>query len=256
MSSACKGKIASWLWYEEESVGSTNDEIKKLVPEAGESIVISAVRQTGGRGRRGRVWQGLDGNLFFTYSLSFPISELSRIVCLTGLSLAETVKKIAPSARVQIKWPNDVFLEGKKLSGILLENISDNLWGIGIGVNIVSSPRLEDMPYQAVSLKECGIMLDRTEFLHYYLHEFAADLAYCRKAGFAAVKERWLALAMNYRQNIGIKTETGLKEGVFADMDDNGYLLLQTADGKTERIIAGDLFTAEMKKNKKENKNE
>ncbi len=243
MSSVYKGKIALWSWYEAETVASTNDEIKKMVPDNGRNIVFSAVCQTKGRGRRGRSWQGMEGNLFFTYSQEAEPAELGRIVCLTGLSLAKVVKKIAPGARVQIKWPNDVFLEGKKLSGILLENISGNLWAIGIGVNIVSAPVLTDMPYRAVSLRECGISLDRTEFLRYYLDEFAADMELYRQQGFAAIKGQWSALALNYQQEISIKAETGIKSGKFAGIDDNGYLLLKTGE-KMERVTAGDMFAA------------
>ncbi len=242
MLSVYRGKIAHWSWFEAETVGSTNDEIKKMVPDKGKYIVFSAVHQTKGRGRRGRIWHGLEDNLFFTYSIKIEPVELGRIVCMTGLSLAKTVKKIEPSSQIRIKWPNDVFLEGKKLSGILIENINEDLWAIGIGVNIVSAPVLTDMPYQAVSLRECGISLDRTEFLRYYLNEFAADMELYQQQGFAAIKEQWCTLALNYQQEISIRTETGVKNGKFADIDNNGYLLLKTC-GRVERIMAGDVFT-------------
>ena len=134
-----KEKIALWDWYEIESTGSTNDEIKRLVPSSGSSVALSAIRQTGGRGRRGRGWQEIEGNLYLTFSLNIPAAELSRYVCLIGLSLAETVKEIAPQSDVRIKWPNDVFLGGKKLSGILLENICGSLWAVGIGVNVAAA---------------------------------------------------------------------------------------------------------------------
>ena len=137
-----KEKITLWDWYEIESTGSTNDEIKRLVPSSGSSVALSAIRQTGGRGRRGRGWQEIEGNLYLTFSLDIPAAELSRYVCLIGLSLAETVKEIAPQSDVRIKWPNDVFLGGKKLSGILLENICGSLWAVGIGVNVAAAPEL------------------------------------------------------------------------------------------------------------------
>lgn len=148
-----KEKIALWDWYEIESTGSTNDEIKRLVPSSGSSVALSAIRQTGGRGRRGRGWQEIEGNLYLTFSLDISAAELSRYVCLIGLSLAETVKEIAPQSDVRIKWPNDVFLGGKKLSGILLENICGSLWAVGIGVNVAAAPELSGTGYEAGSLK-------------------------------------------------------------------------------------------------------
>lgn len=234
-------KIALWTWYDFESTTSTNDVIKDIIKETTTPVVVSAKQQTGGRGRRGRRWQGIDGNLYFTYSLDIAPEELSKIVCLVGLSLAKTVQQIAPHNKVQIKWPNDVFLEGGKMSGILFENIAGNLWGIGIGVNIVGAPALENQPYKAVSLKECSILLDRTEFLRYYLQNFASDLAFYRQNGFAAIKDQWLKMALNYRQKITVKTEKNEKTGIFVALDDNGYLILQTETGE-ERILAGDLF--------------
>lgn len=234
-------KIALWEWYDFECTNSTNDEIKNIVGEKNILAVVSAKYQSGGRGRRGRKWQGIAGNLYFTYSLEIYPEELSRIVCLVGLSLAKTIQKLAPQKKVQIKWPNDVFLNGGKISGILFENIKEGLWGIGIGVNVVGAPELKNQPYKASSLKECGILLDRIEFLRYYLQNFAADLTEYQQKGFANIKEQWLKMALNYRQKITVKTERAEKSGIFSELDDNGYLILETSTGK-ERILAGDLF--------------
>lgn len=235
-----KEKIDLWDWYDAECVNSTNDEIKNLVSDS-TYAVISAKHQNGGRGRRGKQWTGVDGNLYFTYSYNIPPQDLSRMVCIIGLCLAKTVKKLMPDQNVQIKWPNDVFLNGKKLSGILLENIKDNLWAIGIGVNIVGVPKLCDAIYEATSLKECGLTLDRTDFLRYYLVNFASETTHYDNNGFAGIKKQWLEMALNYQKEITIKTESETKCGVFLNLDDNGFLILKTKKGQ-ERIIAGDLF--------------
>ncbi len=235
-----KEKIELWDWYDADCVGSTNDEIKKMTTD-NPHIVLSALRQTGGRGRRGGKWDGIDGNLYFTYSYHISPQDLSRTVCLIGLCLAKTVKKLLPKQNAQIKWPNDVFLDGKKLSGILLENIKENLWAIGIGVNIAGAPKLDNAAYEATSLKEYGLTLDRTDFLRYYLKNFADEAAHYNNNGFAGIKKQWLELALNYQKEITVKTETETKRGIFLSLDDNGFLILQTDSGQ-ERIVAGDLF--------------
>lgn len=236
-------KISQWNWYDVEKTTSTNDEVRNIINETGESMfAVSAKSQSGGRGRRGRKWQGIEGNLYFSYSMEILPEELSRMVCLIGLSLAKSIQSLAPSKKIQIKWPNDVFLEGGKISGILLENMRDNLWIIGIGVNVVSAPKLENTSYYATSLKECTIMIDRLDFLRYYLQNFAADISRYKKEGFAALREEWLHLALNYKKEITVKTENSEKSGIFLTLDDNGYLILKTKSGKEERIIAGDLF--------------
>jgi BirA family biotin operon repressor/biotin-[acetyl-CoA-carboxylase] ligase len=235
-----KEQIGDRAWYEAPVVGSTNDEIKKWDKDRF-PVILSAVKQTGGKGRRGRKWQSVEGNLYFTYSEEIEPSELSRFVCLIGLSLAKTVIKLSLKADVKIKWPNDVFLAHKKLSGILIENISDNLWAIGIGVNIKGAPQIYDMPYQATSLTDNGIELDRIEFLKAYFKQYSRDLMVYRKEGFGRLKEEWLSLALNLNQEITIKNDEKSQKGMFLTLDDNGYLILKTED-KEERIIAGDLF--------------
>lgn len=242
MSFLSNQKIALWEWYDIESTTSTNDEIKKIIKETKKTMVaVSAKFQSNGRGRRGRNWQGLEGNLYFTYSLKIAPEELSQIVCLIGLSLAKTVQSLTFTENIQIKWPNDVFLNGGKVSGILLENINENLWAVGIGVNIVEAPKLKNATYQATSLKECAIMIDRTDFLRYYLKNFATDLTRYQKEGFSPLKVEWLRLALNYQKEITVKTENSEKKGIFLTLDDNGYLVLKTPQGE-ERILAGDLF--------------
>ena len=239
MLSFYRKQIADWAWYDMPDVTSTNDVIKSLIKDT--PVVISAEHQTGGRGRRGRKWQAVDGNLYFTYSQEISVAELSRYVCIVGLSLARTVKALSETADVRIKWPNDVYLKGKKLSGILIENIKDNLWAIGIGVNIVGSPQISDMPYQATSLKENGINSERTAFLAQYLEQYQADVMQYKNKGFTFIKEEWLKYALNLGQKITIKNDTDVKTGIFLALDENGYLILKMKD-KEERIIAGDLF--------------
>lgn len=240
MSFSYREHIGDWAWYEAEEVGSTNDELKEF-PLSKLPAVLSAIHQTGGKGRRGRKWNSIDGNLYFTFSQKIMVQELSRFVCLVGLSLAKTVLRISPAADIQIKWPNDIFLGGKKLSGILLENISGNIWEIGIGVNIKGAPKIKDMPYQATSLLDNGIEIDRIQFLKAYLKQYLSDLKSYRKNGFTQLKNEWLNLALNLNKQISIQNEATIKTGIFLTLDDNGYLILKTED-KEERIVAGDLF--------------
>lgn len=241
MSYEYKEKIALWEWYDSPEVTSTNDEVKNLLAKTN-LVVLSAEKQSGGRGRRGRKWQGVSGNLYFTYTYQIPTQDLSKYVCLIGLSLAKTVQEIVQSADIQIKWPNDVFLNGGKLSGILLENISENLWAIGIGVNIVGAPEIANNRYKAASLSENGVFISRIDFLKKYLEIFMTDSAQYIKEGFETIRKKWLDYAMNLGSVVTIKNEAHEKQGIFLTLDDSGYIVLKTEQG-IERIIAGDLFT-------------
>ena len=236
-----KERIDQWKWFEAEELNSTNDAIKKL-QESDFPAVISALRQTKGRGRRGRKWIGIEGNLYFTYSLKILPQELSQYVCLIGLSLVKTVKRFSPNTKVEIKWPNDIFMENKKLTGVLLEHIRDDNWAIGIGVNIAKAPIITDQPYEATSLKENWIETDRITFLKKYLIQFSQDLETYKREGFTNIKAEWLKYAYRLGEEIVIKNEKSEKRGIFLTLDDNGYLVLKTKEGE-EKIIAGDLFS-------------
>ena len=115
------------------------------------------------------------------------------------------------------------------------------MWAVGIGVNIASSPEIKDMPYQATSLQENGIIIDRTKFLELYLNQFFYDLKQYQKYGFSDTKKQWLEYALHLGHEITIENGLMIKKGIFFTLDDNGYLILKTSKG-TERIIAGDLF--------------
>ena len=123
----------------------------------------------------------------------------------------------------------------------MLENIKEDNWAIGIGVNITNSPVIEDSPYRATSLKENGVTTDRIEFLKKFLIQFAKDLEIYQQNGFSEIKKQWLAKAYKLGQELIIKNEHLEKKGLFLTLDDNGYLILKTKVGE-EKIIAGDLF--------------
>ena len=239
MSYIYKQKILNLDLYETPLTTSTNDDLVRMYDN--NNIILCAQEQKNGKGRRGNIWQSNRGNLYFSYSQRFAIKDLSKMVCIIGLSLAQTIKNISPQSNVNIKWPNDVFLEQKKVSGILIENIRDDIWCIGIGVNIECFPSLDDASYQATSLKENNINIDRIEFLKEYINVFFHKLNEYKNQGFTQIKEDWLSLALNYQKNITIKIENTLKIGVFLTLDDDGYLVLEN-NGIKERIIAGDLF--------------
>ena len=232
-----KEKIENYECFDLEE---TNDEIKNI-KDLSAPTIITTQKQTKGRGRRGRNWEPIHGNLFFSYNLKFDAKDLSKLVCLVGLSLAKTIKSLSLSLDVKIKWPNDVMVNGGKISGILIENIKDNYWSIGIGVNIVASPNINNSNYTPTSLKEHGIILDRMEFLRYYMKNFNKDYKQYLDNGFELVKKQWLELALNLDKNVTIQNEQIQKKGKFITLDDNGYLILKNND-KEEKIIAGDLF--------------
>ena len=112
---------------------------------------------------------------------------------------------------------------------------------IGIGINIASSPELDNVVYGATSLKDINISISRHDFLKLMINNFDLLMAENIRCGFASIRNKWIQYAAAIGQEIKIMQEQNEKRGIFTDIDDDGRLLLQT-DENIEKISAGDIF--------------
>lgn len=235
--------LQDWYWQDLAVVGSTNDAAAAMSfnPPA-EKCVISAREQTAGRGRRGRSWLSLPGNLFMSLLIKGSLQDLNFLPFTVSLSLLQTIKKLAPELDVSLKWPNDVLVQGAKVSGILLEKPENEYIIIGIGVNIKTSPAEDaSLLYPVIGLEDCGIDIDRCSFLELYLRQFDENLALLKRQSFTPIREQWLQFARGLGGEIKVNLENTALEGIFKGLDAGGALLLER-QGKTEKIYAGDVF--------------
>ena len=162
---------------------------------------IVADRQTAGRGRRGRAWQSPVGNLMTTLYLpiSFDAVKAGQLAFVAGLALERTVSALIGShATVSLKWPNDVLIDGKKASGILLESaMRDNKidWvAIGLGLNLAHHP--DNTPYPATSLvAHMDTPPSNLAALQILAQAFDDVLRQWRNGGFGPVLQAWRAVA-------------------------------------------------------------
>ncbi len=237
-------ELKTWLWVDYDEIGSTNDEAlrlsKDLLPN--QKIVITAQKQSKGRGRRGRSWISLDGNLFMSMLFSWPLEDCGAITFMVSLALLNTVLKLSPQASVGLKWPNDVLLNNHKLSGILLERGEKNSLVIGIGVNIKNAPSGNNMLYPATSLKAQGVACDRITFLKQYLQEFDNICEKYKQEGLSSIVELWKQKAVGLGQKIIVRTPKMEEKGIFANINHDGMLQLKMNDGTIKTISAGDVF--------------
>lgn len=234
-------KINSWQWYDYPEVGSTNDAIRNFTRQQDGKFIVSARRQTAGRGRRGRRWIADEGNLMVSLALEIKLDKLTEMIFITSLALLETVKSFNNMADVKLKWPNDVLLNGGKLCGILLEKGEGGYLIIGIGVNIISAPPASGSLYPAVSLAAAGIQTTREEFLQRFIGCFDNRLALWQSQGNAPLREAWLQNVKGLGEKIVVNMENGSKNGTFLGVDEAGALLLGGENG-IEKIYAGDIF--------------
>ena len=239
--------IGDWMLHDMAETGSTNDEVKKLSANIrGQKVVISARSQTNGRGRRGRGWVSLDGNLFFSLGVENELKNLGALVFIASLSLWQTVRNLDPLLNVKLKWPNDVLVNDKKISGMLLEKGAGGYWVIGIGVNLKVAPLLVNTLYPAVSLAEAGINVERLDFLRSFIAEFDNYFNLWKTEGFEPIRREWLAHVKSLDEEILVRLEDEELEGIFRGVDEHGSLLLETS-GRIRRIYAGDVFYPQRK---------
>lgn len=233
-----------------ETVDSTNAEARRRAPADPGPLWITARRQTAGIGRQGRAWSSPDGNLAASLLLPFDgtLGEAATLGFHTGLAVADTLSLLAPGVPVAVKWPNDVLLDGKKASGILIETLGPLPDGrlslvIGIGLNLAAAPPAEQTRWPATSVAALtGQAPDPDAALGLLANAVAARLA----AGpFAAIRDAWLARAARLGDEIDVRLPTETLRGRFDDVAPDGALILGLPGGATRRILAADIFFPE-----------
>ncbi len=223
------------------TVGSTNDWLAAR-PELADGTWVRADIQTGGRGRRGRAWVSVLGNLFASVVTrpqagEGPAPQLSFVA---AVALARALDRWVAPERLTLKWPNDVLLDGVKVAGILLEG-GTGATIIGFGVNLAGHPEGVERP--ATSLPAAGIAApaagDVAERLAVTFADARADW---RDHGFAPVRAAWLGHAAGLGQRLEARLGVDTFSGVFTGLAPDGALLLTLADASVRAIHAGEVF--------------
>jgi len=229
-----------------EDTTSTNEEVKKAAAAgAPEGLVIKAKRQTAGKGRQGRVWTSPEGNLYVSLLLRprCPVQEAGLYTFVTALAVQDAVQALAPALETRLKWPNDVLVADKKISGILLESEgaeANKIEGlvVGVGINVAQAP--EAALYPTTSLKAEGVICEVDDVLEAFLNAFDHWRLTLQRDGFRPVRRAWLASAKGGAMKV--RLPQGEKQGTFAGIDEKGCLILRLADGSEQAFEAGDVF--------------
>lgn len=205
--------------------------------------VVIAGRQTKGRGRLNRQWLSDDGGLYFTLVLrpDIPLPMSSRVNFLASLTLARVLRDMY-QIEAAVKWPNDILVDDRKLSGMLseLEAEADRVFfiNIGMGINVNNDPT--GVEPGAISLKNMlGREISRVRLLSRFLDEFEERL---KNAEFENIISEWKQYTVTLQRQVRIVTQREVTEGLAVDLDENGALIVKLADGSFKKIIYGDCF--------------
>lgn len=228
--------------------GSTNADLARRLAAGeplGDGFWLVADRQTAGRGRQGRTWFDGHGNFMGSTLVRLGPGDppAPSLALVAGVALHDAVTPLlaVPDA-ARLKWPNDLLIDGAKLSGILLERSGDAVI-IGIGVNLAQAPVVEGR--ETVALAQLGPAPGRDAFAAQLAACFAAELERWRRFGLAPLVQRWLAAGHppGTPLVVGEPGEPPLT-GSFAGLSDDGALQLRLADGTTRIIHAGEVRLA------------
>ena len=234
-----------------DQLDSTNDEAKRLA-ESGEpeGTVVLARSQRRGRGRYGRVWHSAPANLYLSVvlrpaCLPAVAAELSFAA---SLALADTLTSLLPNggAALAFKWPNDVMINRRKVSGILLETETTGdqqlIWVIlGLGLNIASHP--DDVAVPATSLIDQGVEASAPEDIAAaFCQQFKAWYDRWTDEGFPPLRTAWLARATGIGERMTVRIADRSVDGVAVAFDERCALVLETDAGDRFTVTAGDIF--------------
>lgn len=229
---------------EHATLGSTNDWMLAAADTLADETWVRADAQTAGRGRHGRRWSSLPGNLFATVLVRPQPGEgaAQQLSFVAALALADAVAPWQGRLRVSLKWPNDVLLSGGKLAGILLESCAAGTVA-GFGVNVAHAPAGVDGRVAALSQSGRAPPAPAT-LLDQLRPAFAAWRRRWRNEGFAAVRVAWLARATPVGWRARVRQGDVTRSGVFAGMADDGAMLFKGDDGRIETIHAGEVLAS------------
>jgi BirA family transcriptional regulator, biotin operon repressor / biotin---[acetyl-CoA-carboxylase] ligase len=244
------GRIGWRIHYFDE-IDSTQEAARELAAEGtAQGAVVIAERQRAGRGRMGRAWHSPPGvNLYVTIIIRPPI-EMPDVPCLSlvaGVAAAEALETEAPGI-VALKWPNDVWLKGRKAGGIIAEAVTDArnqlacvLLGIGLNLNLAAADIPAELRDKATSVRiATGRPCDRIELANSLFSRLDSRYMETLAHGFAAVRPAWERFSALTGKRVTIVDAKRGQTGIVKGIDDCGALMLDTGR-RIERIAAGEI---------------
>lgn len=229
-------------------IDSTNNKAKELACDHKENVLLVADTQLAGRGSKGRDWVSPQGTGIWMSFLLHPVispMHASRLTLLAALAVTEAIREEC-GLQPQIKWPNDILLNQKKICGILTEMNSEidyiHYVIVGIGINVHTTDFPEDLKHKATSLALEGKQVKRSALISKIVGNF--DRYYRRfleTEDLSLVLEEYNQLLIHKDQKIKVVSPASEQEGIARGIDATGGLLLELMDGTIKTIISGEV---------------
>jgi len=228
-----------------ESLPSTQTYLKSITSSS--PYVCLAERQTSGKGRLERPWHSPFGeNIYLSllYPFQKDISEISGLSLMISLSIVKTLNQLFKNIVFQLKWPNDIVVNQKKLGGVLIEMQAESyglctaIIGIGLNVNMISE---DTLPFEWTSLRTLHkTHIDRNEICHVLLKNLFEDLTIFQEQGFNSFQKKWPLFDALYDEPITLKIGKDTLSGIAKGINKMGHLLLEREDKTLSTYAAGE----------------
>jgi len=223
---------------------STQDIVRGLADNGEpEGLAVQTMQQTSGRGRHGNQWVSPMGNLYLSVLVrpSCKADKAGQMAFVVALALSDAIDEIMEEGHSKtLKWPNDILIDGKKVSGILLESKIDkhgrvDYLIIGTGVNIFAPPEgaigLDPIKKERLAING---------FRDIYLEKLSARYTQWQEQGFAEIRDAWLKQAHGLGKAMRIRLPEATYSGIFRGIDENGTLIAEI-DGHIKNFTAGEV---------------
>ena len=237
-------QAAPVYWFDD--IDSTSEEAKRRARRGETSAVwIAARQQNAGKGRLGRSWVSPVGNLFCTLLFPEPggLNVAARIPFAAALAVRDTCEAVTPNLASRLKWPNDVRVRGRKVSGILTETGDTNgvVWvALGMGINLRQAPDNIEQPATSLVREGAPDGLSPDHLLDHLKQSVSARIDQARQ-DFAGLLNVWFDVAEGRGQTVQAGPANDRVEGVFESLAEDGGLVLRLPDGAQRIIRAGDV---------------
>ena len=224
---------------------STMDVAKRKAQRgAVEGTIIVAEEQTGGRGRMKRVWLSPKGNISLSVILYPSVDYLTSLIMLASISVVHSIRAVT-DLEAQVKWPNDVLVNNKKVAGILIESdvrggkVDHAIIGIGINVNLRFADFSDILPDATSLYNELGREVSRLDLTRQLLIEIEG--LYLALLSGESIFEEWRDSLVTLGRRVHVRWGETIYEGIAESVAKDGSLFLRHSDGSLARIMAGDV---------------
>ena len=224
-----------------KSVKSTMQTIKNLIKKNSSCFFVVADKQTQGIGRRGNKWHSPQGNIYLSLNLKTfnDIKDHYIFGLMTALSISETLDDLCKVSS-KIKWPNDIYINGKKISGLITEIFKDNnsnFMIIGVGINFISSPKISNYP--TTYIKQINKNLEKITIIKLFIKNILNNYEKIINFDYDYIKKKFKKKLLFLNKEIEIEISNDLRlKGIFTDINFDGSMRINV-NGVSKNIYSG-----------------